>query len=178
MMIFFSFICCLDLDVAGSGSGSVRCVRVPLFSVWCVSVYLASFCAACHGTWFILGQYQVGHILIYFYGILFIQKFDEFFFLFFWNQSNVRNVRGGLYSIWLESHIAVFIRFQKILLVGGIACIASHSPNIPQHLLFFLLSCVVVMIFFGWPSRRSSLLSVAMCRALSNWSLFQQCLMQ
>lgn len=87
---FFAFICSLDVAVAGSGFGSCHllCVSVSLFGM---RVYLASFCAACHGTWFILGQYQVGHILIYFYGILFVQKFDEFFVLsFFWNQSNVR----------------------------------------------------------------------------------------
>lgn len=80
---------------------------------------------------------------------------------------------GGLYSIWLESHIAVFIRIRKILLDAGIARIASSAPNIPQHLLFFCAKT-----FYRRPPQRSLLLSVAMCDVLSNWSLFQQCLMQ
>lgn len=68
------------------------------------------------------------------------------------------------YSIWLESHFAVFIWFAENCL-GGIARIASWlSPNIPQHLLNFSSSLggIVDFLWTTTPQRIIAFLSVAM----------------
>lgn len=183
MMIFFaSFICYLDLALDGWMAGWLwiwsslfhsvcECVRAWVFIVQCIWHHFVQLVMV---PWFILGQYQVGHILINIFMAFHSFKNSMNFFC-----SCLKPIKCTkwfiVYLAWI--HTAVFIRFFFEIFSGGIAWIAyAHTK---YTALFYCFSfSFSLLIFFGRSPQRDYYFYLLLRVCVSNWSLLQQCLMQ